>query len=71
MRRSAVPDDGVLDIGGGMTPGHQVRFAGAPLELAVVLRSWEDRFGVRLLKVGHDDIRLLVSRPPQDLQTCR
>ena len=34
-------------------------------ELAVVLRSWEDRFGARLLEVGFDDIRLLVSRPPQ------
>jgi hypothetical protein len=27
------------------------------LELAVVLRSWEDRFGARLLEVGYDDIR--------------
>ena len=36
-------------------------------ELAVVLRSWEDRFGARLLEVGFDDIRLLVSRPPQTL----
>jgi hypothetical protein len=26
---------------------------------------------VRLLKVGHGDIRLLVSRPPQDLQAAQ
>jgi hypothetical protein len=40
------------------------------LELAVVLRSWEDRFGARLLEVGHDDIRLLVRRPPQTLEAA-
>ena len=40
-------------------------------ELAVVLRSWEDRFGARLLEVGHDDIRLLVSRPPQTLEAAQ
>lgn len=34
-------------------------------ELAVVLRSWEDRFGARLLEVGFADIRLLVSGPPR------
>jgi Domain of unknown function (DUF4253) len=39
-------------------------------ELAVVLRSWEDRFGARLLEVGYDDIRLLVSRPPQTLEAA-
>jgi hypothetical protein len=40
-------------------------------ELAVVLRSWEDRFGARLLEVGFDDIRLLVSRPPQTLHAAQ
>lgn len=35
------------------------------LPLAVVLRSWEDRFGARLLQVGFADIRLLVTRPPR------
>jgi hypothetical protein len=40
-------------------------------ELTVVLRSWEDRFGARLLEVGFDDIRLLVSRPPQTLAAAQ
>ncbi|WP_342782046.1 DUF4253 domain-containing protein [Trebonia kvetii] len=40
-------------------------------ELAVVLRSWEDRFGARLLEVGYADIRLVVSRPPQTLQAAQ
>jgi hypothetical protein len=39
-------------------------------ELAAVLRSWEDRYGARLLDVGFADIRLLVSRPPQTLEAA-
>jgi hypothetical protein len=37
-----------------------------PLHLSAVLRSWEDRFGARLLQIGPGaKIRLLVSRPPR------
>jgi hypothetical protein len=34
------------------------------LPIAAVLRSWEERFGARLLEVGFAEIRLLVERPP-------
>ena len=38
----------------------------ARLHLSAVLRSWEDRFGARLLQIGpRAKIRLLVSRPPR------
>jgi hypothetical protein len=38
----------------------------AGLHLSAVLRSWEDRFGARLLQIGPAaKIRLLVSRPPR------
>lgn len=37
------------------------------LPIAAVLRSWEDRFGARLLEAGFDEIRLLVERPPRTL----
>jgi hypothetical protein len=40
------------------------------LEHAAVLRSWEDRFGARLLQVGFDEIRLLAERPPRTLQAA-
>lgn len=40
------------------------------VEIAAVLRSWEDRFGARLLEVGFADIRLVVSRAPQTLQAA-
>ena len=34
-------------------------------EVCAVLRSWEDRFGARLLEVGFAAVRLVVSRPPR------
>lgn len=41
------------------------------LPLTVVLRSWEDRFGARLIDVGFAQIRLLVERPPRTLTAAR
>ena len=35
--------------------------------LIAVLRSWEERFGARLIDVGFADLRLLVERPPRTL----
>jgi Domain of unknown function (DUF4253) len=40
-------------------------------ELGAVLRSWEDRFGARLLEVGFAEIRLLVTRPPLTLEVAQ
>jgi hypothetical protein len=40
-------------------------------ELGAILRSWEARFGARMLEVGFADIRLLVSRPPQTLEAAQ
>jgi Domain of unknown function (DUF4253) len=33
--------------------------------LAAVVRSWEDRFGVRVTRVGFDTLDLSVAAPPQ------
>jgi len=33
--------------------------------MTAVLRSWEDRFGARLLRLGFASLQLLVERPPQ------
>jgi hypothetical protein len=40
------------------------------LPVATVLRSWEDRFGARLLEVGIDQFTLLVDRPPRSAQAA-
>jgi hypothetical protein len=41
-----------------------------PLPIAAVLRSWEARFGARLLSVDPGaQIRLLAERPPHDFET--
>src|SRR5215469_6805319 len=33
------------------------------LELTAVLRSWEDRFGARVIDGGYADLRVFVERP--------
>jgi hypothetical protein len=38
---------------------------------AAVLRSWEDRFGARLLRVGLAEFSVLARRPPRALESAR
>ena len=45
----------------GWTPSDQ----SDALPIAAVVRSWEDRFGARLLEIGFAEFRLLASRPPR------
>jgi hypothetical protein len=56
----------VLPLAGWLaTDAFESAFEGA-LPFAAVLRSWEDRFGARLLRVGPGaEIQLLVERPPR------
>jgi len=43
-----------------------------PLPIAAILRSWEARFGARLLSVGPGaQIRLLVERPPRTTEAAQ
>jgi hypothetical protein len=51
----------------GWTPSDQ---SGA-LPVAAVVRSWEDRFGARLLEVGFAQISLLIDRPPRSTGHAR
>ena len=40
--------------------------------IAAVLRSWEDRFGARLLQIGPSaELRLLVDRPPRTMAAAQ
>jgi Domain of unknown function (DUF4253) len=41
------------------------------LQVAAVLRSWEDRFGARLLRLGFDEIQLLAERPPRTIRAAQ
>jgi hypothetical protein len=43
----------------------------ALIPLIAVLRSWEDRFGARLIGVGFADLLLLVERPPRTLEAAQ
>jgi hypothetical protein len=38
---------------------------------AAVLRSWEDRFGARLLRVRHAEISVLAQRPPRTPESAQ
>ena len=38
---------------------------------AAVLRSWEDRFGARLLRVGLAEFSVLARRPPRTLESAQ
>jgi hypothetical protein len=40
-------------------------------QVTAVLRSWEDRFGARLLAVGYDSFKLLAERPPRGLPAAQ
>ena len=48
----------------GWTPSDQSN----ALPIAAVVRSLEDRFGARLLRIGFAEISLLVDRPPRDIE---
>jgi hypothetical protein len=39
--------------------------------IAAVLRSWEDRFGACLLRVGFAQISVLAQRPPRTLESAQ
>ena len=41
------------------------------LPYAAVLRSWEDRFGARLLRVGLAEFSVLAQRPPRTLESAQ
>jgi hypothetical protein len=43
-----------------------------PVWIAAILRTWEDRFGARLLNVGPGaEIRLFVQRPPTSREAAQ
>ena len=48
----------------GWTPSDQ----SDAMPIAAVVRSWEHRFGARLLRVGFAEISLLIERPPRSLE---
>ena len=47
-----------------------INYHGTSAPLACVLRSWEDRFGARLVRLGFDAMDLLVERPLPSYQAA-
>ncbi len=46
---------------------HPANWVDGQLPVMAVLRSWEDRFGVRLLELGLAEFKVLADRPPRTL----
>jgi hypothetical protein len=44
-----------------------VNFSQTMAPLSAVLRSWEDRFGVRVVRLGYDTLELSVAGPPETM----
>lgn len=64
---AARPADVLPTVGWSTTDQFQT-----PLPIAAILRSWEARFGARLLTVGPGaQIRLLVERPPRTTEAAQ
>jgi hypothetical protein len=70
-RLGLVPSDRPADVLPRIGWGGVVNWHDTSLPVAAVLRSWEDRFGARLLEVGFAQIRLLVERPPSSADAAR
>jgi hypothetical protein len=69
MAISAVPEDGEVQIGAVRLPRGRRVIPRGHGPVGAVLRSWEERFGARLLRIGPNaDVRLLVERPPRTLE---
>jgi hypothetical protein len=70
-RLGLVPSDRPADVLPRIGWGGVVNWHDTSLPVAAVLRSWEDRFGARLLEVGFTQIRLLVERPPPTVDAAQ
>ncbi|MCW2901429.1 MAG: hypothetical protein JWO67_3694 [Streptosporangiaceae bacterium] len=57
-----------LCVCGWSVPTHR---AGDILEIAAVLRSWEERFGARVVAVGYDTLDLALAAPPATREQAR
>jgi hypothetical protein len=62
-RIGVVIADRLADVPGAIGSNENVVGRLQPLDVSAVLRSWEDRFGARLLRLGGATIDLLVERP--------
>lgn len=59
------PADVLLALGWDGTANWGPEFS---FQMTAVLRSWEERFGARLVKVGFAEISLLIDRPPRSTE---
>lgn len=64
------PADVPLHIGWFATSDAFVLGPWTPSTFTAVLRSWEDRFGASVFRLGFAEMRLLVTRPPRSIEAA-
>jgi hypothetical protein len=76
--RGLTPDEGVYlglvpaaDSAAALTAVGWMSDAGDAAEIAAVIRSWQQRFGVRLCAIGFDTLGLSVAWPPPTAEHAR
>ncbi|MFE7466311.1 DUF4253 domain-containing protein [Streptomyces sp. NPDC057499] len=70
-RAALVPARRSADIPAAIGWTGPVNYEDDTARLSAVLRSWEDRFGIRVVVLGFDTLTVSVSRPPTTLDEAR
>ncbi|MEU0626162.1 DUF4253 domain-containing protein [Streptomyces sp. NPDC005989] len=70
-RLALVPARRSADIPAAIGWSGPVNYEEDTARLSAVLRSWEDRFGIRVVVLGFDTLTLSVGRPPTTLPEAR
>ncbi|MEE1744357.1 DUF4253 domain-containing protein [Streptomyces sp. JV184] len=70
-RMALVPARRSADIPAAIGWSGPVNFEDDTARLSAVLRSWEDRFGIRVVMLGFDTLTVSVGRPPTTLAEAR
>ncbi|MFB6941637.1 DUF4253 domain-containing protein [Streptomyces sp. NPDC060286] len=70
-RAALVPARRSADIPAAIGWSGPVNYEDDVARLCAVLRSWEDRFGIRIVVIGFDTLTVSVGRPPTTLAEAR
>lgn len=70
-RMALVPARRSADIPAAIGWSGPLNFEEDTARLSAVLRSWEDRFGIRVVVLGFDTLTVSVGRPPTTLAEAR
>ncbi|MFF9351433.1 DUF4253 domain-containing protein [Streptomyces sp. NPDC014734] len=71
VRAALVPARRSADIPAAIGWSGPLNYENDTAKLSAVLRSWEDRYGIRVLMLGFDTLTVSVGRPPTTMDEAR